>query len=224
MYTVDHLLRAYLTTQGVEDKEFQVFALDVETLNPLDSLTVSSERLAQLQKATEQDTVLQTLKTTMLVGWPEQQSQVPIPIRDYWNYRDGISLHNGILFKRQHIIIPQTIRPEIIARSHISQLGIESCLRKARDSVFWPGMSSEIKEAILQCCVCAEFQPRNPKEPMRTSKVPDRPWSPGAVDMFTLHRKEYVVLVDYYSDFIEVQVADTASPTIIQFLKEQFSR
>jgi len=43
--------------------------------------------------------------------------------------------------------------------------------------------------------------------------------------MFTLQRKEYVVLVDYYSDFVEVQeVADTTSPTIIQFLKEQFSR
>ena len=28
-------------------------------------------------------------------------------------------------------------------------------------------MSSEIKEAISQCSVCAEFQPRNPKEPMK---------------------------------------------------------
>lgn len=178
-----------------------------------------------MQKATEQDTVLQTLKTTVLVGWPEQKSQVPIPIREYWNYRDEISLHNGILFKCQPIIIPQVIRPEIIARSHASHLGIESCLRKARDSVFWPGMSSEIKEVVLQCSVCAEFQPKNHKEPMQTSKVPDRPWSRVAIDLFTLHKKEYVILVDYYSDFVEVQeIADTTSLTIIQFLKEQFSR
>jgi len=86
-------------------------------------------------------------------------------------------------------------------------------------------MSSDIKEAISQCSVCAEFQTRNPKEPMQTSKVPDRPWSRVATDMFTLQRKEYVVLVDYYSDFVEVQeVTDMTSPTIIQFLKEQFSR
>ena len=76
---------------------------------------MSSERLGQLQKATEMDTVLQSLKTTVLVGWPELKSQVPIPIREYWNYRDEISLHNGILFKRQRIIIPQAIRPEIIS-------------------------------------------------------------------------------------------------------------
>ena len=60
---------------------------------------------------------------------------------------------------------------------------------------------------------------------MQTSKIPDRPWSRLALVMFTLQKKEYIVLVDYYSDFVEVQErGDTTSPTIIQFLKEQFSR
>ena len=92
MYIADHLSRAYLASQGEEDKEIQVFALEVETLNRLDSLTVSSEKLPRLQNETEQDTVFQTLKTTVLVGWPEQKSQIPIPLRDFWNYRDEISL------------------------------------------------------------------------------------------------------------------------------------
>lgn len=82
-------------------------------------------------------------------------------------------------------------------------------------------MNSEIKEAIEKCSVCAEFQARNPKEPMQTLKVPDRPWSRLAVDMFTLQRKEYIVLVDYYSDFVEVQeLSETTSPSIFQFLNE----
>ena len=86
-------------------------------------------------------------------------------------------------------------------------------------------MNSEIKEAIAKCSVCAEFQAKNPKEPMQTTNVPDRPWSRLAVDMFTLQKKAYIVVVDYYSDFVEVQeLGDTTSPTIIQFLKEQFSR
>lgn len=60
---------------------------------------------------------------------------------------------------------------------------------------------------------------------MQTTKVPDRPWSRLAVEMFTLQKKEYIVLVDYYSDVVEVQeLSDITSPTIIQFLKERFSR
>ena len=148
-----------------------------------------------------------------------------ISIREYWNYRNEVSLHNGILFNRQRIIVPKAMRSEIILRSHASHLGIEACLRKARDVVFWPGMNSEIKEAVSKCSVCADFQVRNPKEPMQTPKVPDRTWSRVAVDMFTLERKEYIVLVDYYSDFIEVQeLSDATFATVTQFLKEQFSR
>ena len=46
------------------------------------------------------------------------------------------------------------------------------------------------------------------------------------MDLLTLQSREYVVLVDYYSDSIEVQeISDTTSPTTLkQFLKEQFGR
>ena len=52
-----------------------------------------------------------------------------------------------------------------------------------------------------------------------------RPWSIVAADLLTLHSKNYIVLVDFYSDFIEVsQLSDTTSGTVIQFFREQFSR
>ena len=85
-------------------------------------------------------------------------------------------------------------------------------------------MNGEIKEAIPKCSVCAESRANNPKEPMQTPKVLDRPWRRLAVDMFPFRKKYYIVLEDYCSDFVEVQeLSDTTSPAIIQFLKEQFS-
>lgn len=55
MYIVDHLSRAYLPNQEEQDEDFQEFALEVQALNLFDALLVSSKRLAQLQRATEQD-------------------------------------------------------------------------------------------------------------------------------------------------------------------------
>ena len=199
------LSRAYFKTQDDQpNDEFQVFALELEEINPLDTVKITSERLAQLQKATEQDPVMQTLKSTILVGWPDTREQVPISIRDYWNFREDLTLHNGILFKSQRIIIPRALRPEVTSRLHSSHLGIEACLRKARDCVYWPAMNSDIKEAVTKCEVCAEYQANNPQQPLQTHKIPDRPWSRLAADLFTLQSKEYIVLVDYYSDFVEV--------------------
>ena len=59
MYAADHLSQAYLADQGEPSGEFQVFALELEEIN----------LLAQLQKATEQDPIMQSLKNSILIGW-----------------------------------------------------------------------------------------------------------------------------------------------------------
>ena len=134
-------------------------------------------------------------------------------------------MHNGVLFKNHRVIVPKLLRAEILSRIHSSHLGAESCLRKARDVVFWPGMSNEIKESGANCQICADFQARNPRQPLQTHEIPDRPWSRVAADLFSLHGKNYIVLVDYYSNFLEVsELPDTTACSVIQFLKEQFSR
>ena len=225
MYVADHLSRASLADNNEMTDNFQVFALEVETLTPFDSIKVAPERLSQLQKCTAQDLVLETLKTTVLTGWPERRDECPVQIRDYWNYREEISLYNGLLFKSQRVIVPKAMRSEILSRIHSSHQGIVSCLRKAKDIVFWPGMNSEIKALVERCSVCAEFQAKNASQPMQTHQIPERPWSKIATDLFTVSGKNYITVVDYFSDFVEVsELESTTSHAVIQELKEQFSR
>lgn len=44
----DHLYRGLLKDTGPDDKEFQVFALELEAMNPFDIIKISSERLPKL--------------------------------------------------------------------------------------------------------------------------------------------------------------------------------
>ena len=120
MYVADHLSRASLADNKEMTDSFQVFALEEETLTPFDSIKGAPERLSQLQKCTAQDVVLETLKTTVLTGWPEKRDECPVQIRDYWNYREEISLDNGLLFKSQRVIVPKAMRSEILSRIHSS--------------------------------------------------------------------------------------------------------
>ena len=225
MLLADHLSRAAQHETSRPEESFQVFSLELESLDPMQALKVTPERLDQLQRSTSHDDTLQTLKTTILTGWPMQKDQVPIKIREYWSYRDELSVHNGVLFKGSRVVIPQLLRPEVKSKIHSSHLGVEACLRKARDTVFWPGMNAEVKDQIKQCSICNEFQAKNQKLPMQSHDLPDRPWSRVAADQFTLHGKEYIVLVDFYSDFLEVQkLEENTSSSVIEFFKEQFSR
>ena len=225
MFLADHLSRAAQHEFTRPEEPFQVFSLDLESLNPIQALKVTPERLEQLQRCIGQDETLQTLKTTVLTAWPMQKEQVPVNIREYWSYREELTVHNGILFKGSRAVIPRVMISEVKSRIHSSHLGVEACLRKSRDTVFWPNMNAEVRDLIKQCSICNEFQSKNQKQPMQSHQLPDRPWSRVAPDQFKLHGKEYIVLVDFYSDFIEVkQLEENTSSSVIEFFKEQFSR
>ena len=87
-------------------------------------------------------------------------------------------------------------------------------------------MNADIKEAVTKCEVCAAFEARNATLPMQTYPIADRPCSRLGADLFTLKSKKHIILVDYYSNYIELSpgLKDTASTAIIKFMKQQFSR
>lgn len=108
---------------------------------------------------------------------------------------------------------------------HSSHLGVEKCKRRARDVLYWPGMNAEIEDVVLKCQVCSTYQRSNSKEPMLSYPVPQRPWARVGADLFELNSRNFLVLVDYYSGFIEVeQLRDTKSEVIIKLCKSQFAR
>ena len=113
MFLADHLSRAAQHEVTMPEESFQVFSLELGSLNPMQALKVTPERLEQLQRCTGQDEALQTLKTTVLTGWPMQKEQVPVNIREYWSYREELTVHNGILFKGSRVVIPRVMRPEV---------------------------------------------------------------------------------------------------------------
>ena len=80
MLLADHLSRAAQQETARPEDPFQVFAVEVESMNSMQALKVSSERLEELQRCTGQDESLQTLKMTILTGWPTLKEHVPITI------------------------------------------------------------------------------------------------------------------------------------------------
>ena len=137
MFVGDHLSRALLKDNSANN-EFQVFALELEAINTCDTNKIRSERLPQLQKATVQDPVMQTLKSTILIGWPENREEVPIHLTEYWNYREELTLHDGIVFKNKRVIIPKALRQDLTNRAHFTHQVAEASIRRAKDAVFWP--------------------------------------------------------------------------------------
>jgi len=75
------------------------------------------------------------------------------------------------------------------------------------------------------CSVCNEYLAAQQNKKLIPVEIPTRPRSTLAIDLFVLNDKNYVILVDYYSDKWELtELHHTSAADVINFCKEQFSR
>ncbi|XP_022805422.1 uncharacterized protein K02A2.6-like [Stylophora pistillata] len=180
---------------------------------------------SEFQQATAADPTLQALSTVVRSGWPCHKQELPLTVCEYWSCGDEISEIDGLLFKAQKYIVPQSKRKEMLELIHESHQGILKCKQRARDILFWPGMSYQIEEKVSQCSLCVRFQKAQPREPMIIKDLPDRMWSKVGTDLFEYNGIYYILCVDYYSKWIELAKLDNlTSDNVICHLKSQFSR
>jgi hypothetical protein len=186
---------------------------------------INNSRLAEIRNATDGDETLKALRAVITGGWPENKADLHPSVAIYYNYRDELSIQDGIVLRGERVVIPRSMRADMKRRIHAGHLGINSCLRRARDVVFWPGMSSEIRQFIENCTVCATYCDKQPAETLKFHETCHRPWEKVGTDLFTIHDRHYLVTVDYCSHFIELDyLPDTLSETVVTKLKHHFAR
>ena len=106
---------------------------------------------------------MQSLIDRILEGWPEDKGDLSVDLRVYLNYRDKVSVLDGLLFKGPKLIIPYLLCPEMLDKIHEGDLGMVKCKQRARDVLFWPGLSKDIEDKVAKCQVCSEHQRKQPE-------------------------------------------------------------
>lgn len=130
-----------------------------------------------------------------------------------------------VVYRGERVVIPESYRREIKEKVHAGHLGINACLRRARDLVYWPGMSAKIREYVETCGVCTTYADKQAPEPLQLHDVPEHPWQKVGTDLFFWAGKDYMATVDYYSKFFEINpLPDASSSTVISKLKLHFAR
>ena len=158
-------------------------------------------------------------------GWPEKQRHLTDNIRQYWTFREELAYVDGLIFKNSRLVVPHTLRSEMLSKIHESHMGMVKCKERARDVLYWPGMAKQIEEVVAQCAVCNTHKNSNPKEPLMSHPVPERAWAKIGVDLFHFNDVEFLLCVDYFSKFPElVKLSGTSSKHIIIGLKSMFAR
>ena len=178
-----------------------------------------------IKQESERDPQMLMLKELIIQGWPKDIKQCPLPLCSYWNYRDELSIVDGIVVKGSHIIIPPKYQPELLSLLHDdSLLGIDKCIQHAKGSIYWPSITEDMKSIINKCEKCLAHCRRNQKELYIPIHIPIAACKTVATDLFMFQDKTYILIIDLFSHFPVVrQLCGESTKLVLDALKDIFS-
>lgn len=220
--TADALSRAPATQPDEEDKELEEDANMMVNL-VIANLHASQKRKDEIRELIQHDDVCRTLIRYCQHGWPATCPADPW-LKPYWAARYDISYQDGMLLHGTRILVPDKLRQDILERLHTGHQGVVKTRALAKDCVWWPGLSTQIEKLVENCSVCAKER-RVPPEPLLPTPVPEYAWQKVGTDLFEFKGRNYLLVIDYFSKFIEVaHLQTTSSDQVIMHIKSIFSR
>ena len=143
---------------------------------------------------------------------------LPRELHNFWNYREDLSMENGLITKGARLVIPSTLRSKVLEQIHEGHLGIEKCMLKAREAVFWPGISNDIREAVEKCGIC-QASSKSSKPIGNVSDVPPHAWHTLGTNLFYWNKIDYLVIGDYFSKYLIIRrLPNSSTHTVIKEL------
>ena len=200
-----------------------ITGMDIAVHEMHSHFNASPLRIVQIREKTAKDVELAALREIISTGWPATRSECPTHLHGYWNYRDELGVEDGIIMKGTRIIIPQSLRNDVLDQLHYAHQGVEKCKLRAKYSVFWHGINADIERTVGMCAPCQSHQTSVTKEPLLPLDIPPRPWHTLATDLFYWEQTNYLLVADSFSKFpIVRKLCSTSSKSIIVQLKGIF--
>lgn len=113
---------------------------------------------------------------------------------------------DGLLIRGSRVVVPLSQRAHILQKIHDGHQGLTKHRDRAQSSVWWPGLSAELKSTVMSCRSCQEQKWAHQKEPLIYTPLPDHPWKRIALDLCEHNKNYYLVIL--------LTVPRGAAPTI----------
>ena len=220
LYTADTLSRAPVTTVSKDKEEV---GMDSFVKAIVSSLPANDSKLEEYRQGQEEDDICSQVISYCQSEWPNK-ANISQAIQPYWTVRTELSYINKLLLYRNRIVVPKDLQKVTLEKIHQGHQGISKCHERVLTAVWWPGVFKDLDCFIKKCPQCTQTTPLT-SEPLLPTTLPSHPWERVAADLCQLKGSVYLVVVDYFSRYIEVkQMTSTTATKVIEALKSVFSR
>ena len=170
-------------------------------------------KIQEIEKVSADDEELQVVRGCLASGNWEGAP------KSYVCVRNELTIIGHVILRGTRIVIPEKLRQRVLRLAHEGHQGIVKMKERLRSKMWWPGVDKEAERKCRECYGCQLVTKETIIPPVKTTRLPERPWQDLALDLLgPLPTGEHLlVLIDYFSRWVEVDVIySTTSEVIIK--------
>ena len=166
----------------------------------------------ELAQRTKNDLVLNDLLHAVESGFNADCFNANrVGLRQYLPFRDGYYVLDGVILYKDRVVVPVSLRHSVLSALHAAHQGVSAMERRARSTVFWPGMTHDIYNVRYNCAYCNRNAPSQAATPPITPDPPSTPFEHIFADYFDYGGRHFLVIGDKFSGWTDVFGTTTGS-------------
>ncbi|KAK3882768.1 hypothetical protein Pcinc_012877 [Petrolisthes cinctipes] len=185
-----------------------------------------------VKNATIDDPVYQLLVAKVLAGdWCPKRSWEVACLWQFYGVRNRLAVSEGLVTYTYEqgsvrLVVPEPLCQQVAVHFHSGHQGLDSMLRRARQSVYWPGMEGDLQHLRETCSACNAHAQSQASEPLIITPPPEYPFQCTVTDLFQLDSNNYLVYTDRLTGWMEVCHLPTSATSnkLKTHLRSFFSR
>ena len=177
--------------------------------------------LEEIKQETKRDAEMQAvIKTVETDQWSHAE------VQNYKKLKEELSVFNGLVLRRNRIVIPSTLRSKAVDLARGGHQGIVKTKQLIRDKVWFPGIEElaeeKVKNSFLSSCINQITTTRTPSNDPTSQCTLEESCSRLCR---TIPFWYIMVVTDEFSRFLEVQIlTSTSTRAVIPKLHAIFAR
>ena len=120
-------------------------------------------------------------------------------IKAYLPFYESYYVFDGVIFFRDRIVVPVSLRGTVLEALHAAHQDVSAMERRARATVFWPGMTQDINNIRNSCVHCNRNAPSQVAIPPMPFNPPTTPFEHIFADYFDYGGRHFLVIWDKFS-------------------------
>ena len=178
----------------------------------------------RIRDAAIQDRVCSDLAKVISSGFPNHKRDLPEHLRPFWALRDDLYTIHGVPVSNRRILIPSSLRREVLECLHSAHQGVTGMQEHAKHRFFWPGLDAALRLTRAQCSDCNGRSPSQPEEPLLDGITPEFPFQSTATDLFHHQGHKFLLYVDRFTAWLEIALSPRSDAlSVINILRRWFT-